>query len=185
MKNARKLSFTIGSTKTEVFEYDFLGHCFYNWSIIINYLLGAVTVMYKKKYTENYLNQLSTMRVECDEIKRRLIELKASTKSLHSVIISDRVLNSHTNSSNKVIDEYVDLETTYCELHHKMIDAEKRILNEIELLEDNTQKSILKLRFVYKNSMLEISNKIFVSKSQAYRIYVKALEEFYEKNLIN
>lgn len=184
MKNARKLSFTIESTKTEVFEYDFLGRYFYNWSIIINYLLGAVT-MYDKKYTENYLNQLSTMRVECDEIKRRLIELKASTKSLHSVIISDRVLNSHTNSSNKVIDEYVDLETTYCKMHHKMINTEKRILNEIELLEDNTQKSILKLRFVYKNSMLEISNKFFVSKSQAYRLYDKALEEFYEKNLIN
>ena len=133
---------------------------------------------------KEYLNQARTLDIEINTKLEELHQLKQKACCVQSVVISERVQSSNTNSSNKIIDKIVDLQNEINAEIDKLVDLKAEIRHKIENVYNPIYISVL--TNIYVNCLtLEKTAEVMGKSCRTIKIWHKrALQIFKKENNI-
>lgn len=129
---------------------------------------------------KEYLKQARTIDMEINTKIEELHQLKLKASCVQSVAISERVKTSHENSSNKIIDEIVDLQNEINTEIDKLVDLKTEIRKNINKISDTRYVSILTNYYINRKTWEEIAEITKYDLRWVHRLHSRALKALEE-----
>jgi DNA-directed RNA polymerase specialized sigma subunit len=135
--------------------------------------------MTAKEYLEQAYTVDKRIRFAYDEIVR----LREMAENISSPKLEERVQTSKSNEAPfvKYVDKLLEKEEEIKLEVDKLVKLQDDIIRSIELVDDFTEQTVLKYRYIYNYSWVRIAKKLNMCRSSVIAIYNKALENFSEK----
>ena len=131
--------------------------------------------------TKQYLKQIERLDLMIENKLSEVYNLKAMAVSISSPSNTDRVQSS--GSYDKISDKVaklVDMEKEIDEMVDRYVDTRKKIISQIDSMENKNSYSILTDVYVKQIPFKQIFIKMQISERRMYRLYNIALKEFEE-----
>lgn len=129
--------------------------------------------------TKEYLGQISRYDLMIENKLSELYRIKQMAVNISAPVNSDRVQTS--GSKDKIcesITKIVDLEREIDAIIDEYVEKKRKIVSQIDSMQDNSYYSVLTDKYVNKMEFKDIFLKMKVSDRTMYSIYGRALKEF-------
>lgn len=127
---------------------------------------------------KEYLNQARTLDIEINTKLEELHQLKQKACCVQSVVISERVQSSNTNSSNKIIDKIVDLQNEINAEIDKLVDLKAEIRHKISKVNYTMLRVVLTEYYLNLKTWASIAEKYGYTERNIHYLHSCALKEF-------
>lgn len=129
---------------------------------------------------KEYLNQIQVMRHKVEEKKRQLEELRELATAIGSFDYSkDKIVSSPTGDTlEKKVIKVADKQTEYVQEIVKYLSIKERIVEEINLVENETYRMLLIKRYAEGKRLEEISVEMCMTYEWVRHLHGMALQEF-------
>lgn len=131
---------------------------------------------------KEYLKQAKTLDMEINAKVEELHQLKLKAACVQSVAITERVMSSHDNSSNKVIDKIVDLQNEINAEVDELVDLQVEIRSKIANTYNMTYISVLTNLYINCLTIEKTAEKMGSDRSTICRWHGQALQVFRREN---
>lgn len=131
---------------------------------------------------KEYLKQAKTLDMEINAKVEELHQLQLNASCVQSVAITERVMSSHDNSSNKIIDKIVNLQNEINAEIDKLVVLKEEIRSKINQLENAYHRTILTKHFINRQTIEDIAENMNYSRTNTYDMYKSALKAFSKKH---
>lgn len=136
-----------------------------------------MAVLHEVEQKKEYLLSYQKAKQQEEKIIKEIQELKADY-SLHSVVIDGIPKGScHKDLSDYVVQIDSKIEELKLARLNRII-IYKNIYNQIDKINDEDEKDVLRLRYLWCLPLDQIANKIEYSLRTVFRIHGKALQDF-------
>lgn len=127
---------------------------------------------------KEYLKQAKTLDMEINAKAEELHQLQLNASCVQSVAITERVINSHSNSSNKIVDKIVDLQNEINAEIDKLVDLKKEIKSKINRVKNPLYRTVLIDYYINNKSWEKIAEDNNYSRRYIFKLHGYALSEF-------
>lgn len=132
--------------------------------------------------TKQYLNQVDRLDKTINNKLAEIYQLKSLACNISVVIDGEKVKSSGSQDRlGDAMAKIIDMERETDEIIDKMVDLKKKIVLQIESLENTNHYEILFARYIKRDSFEDIVKKTHYSRQQVWRIHSEALNEFEKK----
>lgn len=131
---------------------------------------------------KEYLKQAKTLDMEINAKVEELHQLKLKAACVQGVAITERVMNSHDNSSNKTIDKIVDLQNEINAEVVELVDLQAEIRSKIANVYNQTYISVLTNLYINCLTIEKTAEKMGSDRSTICRWHGQALQVFRKEN---
>lgn len=132
-----------------------------------------MTLAEKKEYLESYMPIVKAVKRIQEEIEQLRID-----KMFPSIEINDMPHGTEQKDLSDYIVKLNDLEQKLINTQKIKIELYTRILEEIENLDNETEREVLTYRYIRGYSWEQICEEIGYSYKQTHRIHINALQHF-------
>ena len=125
-----------------------------------------------------YLNSYTTLSAESESLIEQIKAFREKMYSTRTQVYGD---SPRTHNASDISDKFKQEEHLLCKWEEDYKRAVKRcgeISCRIENMEDELEKTVLKMHYLRKMTFEEIAKKLHSSERQIYRIHKRALEHF-------
>lgn len=131
---------------------------------------------------KEYLKQARKLNTAINTKAEELHQLKLKASCVQSVAITERVMSSHDNSSNKMIDKIVDLQNEINAEVDKLVDLQAEIRAKIANVYNLTYISVLTNLYINCLTIEKTAEKMGSDRSTICRWHGQALQIFRKEN---
>ena len=132
--------------------------------------------------TKQYLSQIRTLDRQIQNKLSELYNLKMMASSISVSNDGERVQTSgNKDQLGAVVSKVVDMEKEVNRMVELFVDTRKRIISQIDSMDDIDSYDILSMRYVSGKTFHEISEKTHWSIRKVFSLHGKALLEFEKK----
>lgn len=131
---------------------------------------------------KEYLKQAKTLDMEINAKVEELHQLKLKAACVQGVAITERVVSSHDNSSNKTIDKIVDLQNEINAEVDELVDLQAEIRAKIANVYNLTYISVLTNLYINCLTIEKTAEKMGSDRSTICRWHGQALQVFRKEN---
>lgn len=125
-----------------------------------------------------YLNSYTTLSAESESLIEQIKAFREKMYSTRTQVYGD---SPRTHNASDISDKFKQEEHLLCKWEEDYKRAVKRcgeIYCRIENMEDELEKTVLKMHYLRKMTFEEIAKKLHSSERQIYRIHKRALNNF-------
>lgn len=126
---------------------------------------------------KEFLSRYSSCERRIEVKEEKIRELKDRAVSI-SISFREKVqTNKQIHGTEKIISLYMDMQT---KLEEEILELSKiatQIAKVVEKIDDDDQKEILERRYINRQGFPKISEEMYISERQIFRIHGKALEK--------
>lgn len=129
--------------------------------------------------TKEYLWQVDRLNSMIDNKLAEIYQMKTLVCSISVTNESEKVKKTfNQDKMGDTIAKIVDMETETNKMIDDMLELKKKIIQQIEYIENTKYYDVLFCRYIRKMTYEKIAEKLNYSIVQVFRIHEKALEEF-------
>lgn len=129
--------------------------------------------------TKEYLWQVDRLNSMIDNKLAEIYQMKTLVCSISVTNESEKVKKTfNQDKMGDTIAKIVDMETETNKMIDDMLELKKKIIQQIECIENTKYYDVLFCRYIRKMTYEKIAEKLNYSIVQVFRIHEKALEEF-------
>lgn len=131
-----------------------------------------------------YLWSIKRLDMDINTKMQELEKLNEQATSLQSFQLTERVMTTHQNSANCVIDHIVDLQAEINKEADNLVDLKRIARAQIQQMNDERYRDLLLNYYINNKTWEEVAEIIRCDVRHVYRLNKKAIQKFIENVMV-